>query len=116
MSRDLNALWYDRLRALAVPSLVAATTGTGAVVDFGGMTSGLSIYVDWAAGVSAGVVVVETAPSPTYAGTWALLQTFTFSGGAVAFDRVAGALLSVRARVTTNVVGGTVSVTLVKEP
>lgn len=109
MSRDLNALWYDWLRArvqeLAPTSLSGVASGTGQVIEFGGLHSGVTIYEEWSPGASAGVVVVETAPYAAYAGTWHLLGTLNEDAGKAKFSRVAGSFLAVRARVTTPLAG-----------
>lgn len=92
-----------------IVSLSAATTGTGTVVSVGNSTQ-VGWSVIWSAGVSAGQVIVETADSPTYAGTWAPLDTQNFAANAMAVGTRTGPLRFVRARVSTNVVGGTVTV------
>ena len=67
--------------------------------------------VDWGAGVSAGVVVFEWAPFPGYSGNWFTLATHTFSAPAIVtrnlFQVVGG---YIRARVSTPVTGGVVTV------
>jgi len=65
---------------------------------------------EWSAGVSAGVVTFEWAPNPGYAGTWAVLGTQNFGANSITkaiYQACGGAI---RARVSTPVVGGTVTV------
>jgi hypothetical protein len=68
-------------------------------------------YVSWSAGVVSGVVQIETADSSTYTGTWAPIATITFSGTAPKQDyaAVTGSYSAIRHRISTVVVGGTVS-------
>ena len=71
-----------------------------------------AVYVDWNAGVTAGVVEVETAHSAAYGDTWANLATVTFSGTAPNLDvvQITGVHLALRARISTVLTGGTVDV------
>lgn len=71
-------------------------------------------YVTFSAGVTAGVVTLEGAPHDTYSGTWANLATVSWS----AADRThrvnyTGCHACLRARISTAVDGGTVSVDFV---
>ena len=66
------------------------------------------------AGVSAGVVAFEWAQTSGYAGTWANIESITAAAASTAYmgtvsDVVAG---FVRPRITTNITGGTVIVTV----
>lgn len=94
---------FDRLL------LNAQTSGTGPeeptdVYDF------YEGSCEWSAGVTAGVVTFEWAPNPGYAGTWASLGTQNFAASSItkAIYQVCGG--AVRARISTPVVGGTVTV------
>jgi hypothetical protein len=91
-----------------------ATTGNGTAVDLGGQTESLIVYLVGSAGISAGKVQVETAPTTDYAGTWAAIgdeQTLVASTALTV--AATGPFLAVRARITTDVEGGTVTATLV---
>jgi hypothetical protein len=68
-------------------------------------------YISWSAGVVSGVVQIETADSSIYTGTWAPIATITFSGAAPKQDyaAVTGSYAAIRHRISTAVVGGTVS-------
>jgi hypothetical protein len=86
------------------------TTGVGAPIDVRGI-SPISLYVRGNGAVSAGAVTLETAHDVAYAGTWAVVgaaQTVP-SNGQLLFS-TAVALAAIRVRVSTNVVGGTVTV------
>ena len=78
-----------------------------------------AVYMDWGTSVTAGAVIVETAisnaPAGVYSGTWAPLATVTFAGTAPNQDvvQVTGIHWAIRTRVSTAVVGGTVSTWLV---
>lgn len=91
----------------------AATTGNGAVADFKGLCKNLTLYVDGSAGISAGAVQLETASDPAYAGTWAAIGSpVTVTASTSKIVQQAGVFGAVRARISTNVTGGTVTVTL----
>ena len=92
--------------------LSAATTGSGVASLGRASNAGIwTFHITGSAGVGAGAVIIETAPTAAYAGTWAVL------GGPVTV--VASTTLSVhfessarhvRARISTEVTGGTVTV------
>lgn len=91
----------------------AQSTGDGASVDLQCRNREAVVYVRWSAGTSAGAVTVETASDPAYAGAWASLAVVAWA----AADRedvvqVTGALRAVRTRISTAVVGGTVTTKL----
>lgn len=98
--RLLNAASVDETASAAVgPGVTSRCRETG-------------VYVVWGPGVASGVVEVESAHDSAYTGTWASVATAaTFSGTAPnqQYVRVAGALLSLRTRISTVVAGGTVS-------
>ena len=87
----------------------ATTTGT-----IPGPINGnkITIYVAASAGVSAGVVTIEEAATSSYTGTWSVVQAVTTSAAstvtAVHLDGFYGAL---RVRISTEITGGTVTVT-----
>jgi hypothetical protein len=92
--------------------LDAVTTGSGTLnqADMANVTE-LGVYVLFGASVSAGVLVIETAPTDDYAGTWAVLATINWSAASKChYTAVTGAMGAVRVRITTTVVGGTVTV------
>ena len=82
------------------------TTGTGTAINTGSIGHEHCFYVEWAADVTAGVVSLETARTQGYTGTWAVIDTESFEAGATNVFSYAGALLAVRARITTTVAGG----------
>lgn len=73
--------------------------------------------VGWAvvtsAGVSAGVVTIEWSPTSGYSGTWSNIEDITTSAATTVYgssqDAIAG---FVRARISTAITGGTVTVYL----
>lgn len=87
----------------------AAATGNGTAVDLKAQCRETRLYVEWSAGVTAGVVTFETSKTTTYTGTWDSLGTSSFSASAADTILVTGPLAAVRARISTAVVGGTVS-------
>lgn len=89
-------------------SLSAATTGTGVVISVGNSVQ-VGWTVIWSAGVGAGEIVIEAADTSTYAGTWYELDRQPFGVNATVMGTYPGPIRFVRARVTTNVTGGTVT-------
>lgn len=93
----------------------ALTTGDSAIFTLEGEYAVVSAYVTWSAGVSAGAVRLYTAPSAAYAGTWAPFgPQSTFLTDETEFLQMSGeGVKAVKVTVDTNVVGGTVTVTIV---
>lgn len=88
----------------------ASTINTAAPIMLGAQTREHTIYVEWSAGVTAGVVTIETAPSNDYAGTWATMQTVSWvSASRVDRFSFTGAFGAVRTRVSTAITNGTVT-------
>ena len=68
-------------------------------------------YVTGNGSVTAGEVTLETAADPAYAGTWSAITTaVTVPSDETTAVSVRGVYLAVRARISTTVAGGTVSV------
>jgi hypothetical protein len=93
-------------------SAQSALNDKGTVPDvFGtlGLTRTTHI-VKWGTGVSAGAVIIEVADDSTYTGTWAPVATITYASGSPKADYayVEGHYGSIRHRIATAVVGGTV--------
>ncbi len=85
----------------------AATTGNGVAHDCGSDGAYIGFYIVPSGTISAGAVTYETAPTSTYAGTWAPLGTaVTAVTDTVQFNTYVAPLLFVRARISTNVTGG----------
>ena len=91
--------------------LSAVTSGTSEV-------EGMGVYdryegvAEWTTGVSAGVVTFEWAADPAYAGTWEVLFTLgpPTSPPVPTHDSISVSGGYIRARITTTVSGGTVTV------
>jgi hypothetical protein len=91
----------------------AQASGTGLAVDLNGVQQ-LTVYVTGNGAVSAGAVQLETAPNSTYTGTWAALgAAVTVVANAVAVATIQACPKAIRARITTPVTGGTVTVQVV---
>lgn len=103
------------MRGVQQVLLDAITTGTSEVMAVPTGLAKLTFFIIGSAGVSAGKVKIEAAASPDYAGTWALIDTEITVGN----DTVQTVLSDgtyypfIRARVSTNVVDGTVTVGVV---
>jgi len=96
-----------------ITSLDAATSGTGLTLPCHDSKQ-LRFYVRFSAGVSAGAVAIETSSSTTFAGTPAAIASYTGADDTEYSDVEPGPLFFVRARITTPIVGGTVTVYLAK--
>ena len=93
------------MSALKVTNLLSnALTGSGAK-SLLGQSSHVTAYVRWPAGVSAGSVIIETAPNKEFTGTWSNLTTLT-TAAADSIDtwRGTGPFGAIRARIGTTVV------------
>lgn len=111
-SNSSSAASYAPVDPVWLPLLTAVTTGTGVEIESDGATQ-VGIECESSAGVSAGIVVIEHSAVTGYAGTWAVLDTKDFSSVGASkktFFTYPGPLGRIRARVTTNFVGGTVTV------
>ncbi len=90
---------------VASTDLSAVTTGTGAVHPNQGFVNWCLLTV-WSAGVTAGQVVLEGSIDGS---NWATLATRGFAASSNFADQVVTSLRLVRCRVSTTVVGGTVT-------
>jgi hypothetical protein len=91
----------------------AAATGNGEAVELNGVRQ-LTAYITGSAGVSAGAVQLEHAPSKDYTGTWAALgAATTVVANTTNAVSVQATVKAVRARISTPITGGTVTVLLV---
>lgn len=91
--------------------LSTVTTGTSAVIAIPAKFWNHTFFITGSSGISAGKVQIETSSLVNYSGTWFPIgseQTLVASTQLVV--TVAEVFLFFRARVTTDVVGGTVSV------
>lgn len=91
-------------------SAAASGNGTG---QFVGNAEVLNIAIVWSAGGSAGVLSIEEADDDTYAGTWSVITTVTQAAASSEdFVHISGGVRAIRARLTTGVTSGTVTVTV----
>lgn len=87
------------------------TTGNGIAVNIPPGFKNHTIIVIGTAGISAGAVQVESADSDSYAGTWnAEGSPLAAAASAEVAAHLTGVFLALRARVSTTVVGGTITV------
>lgn len=95
----------------------AATINTAVATGNMGNARSCAVYADWSAGVSVGVVAVETAVDQNYTGTWAAVTNGTLTFASTAPNQnvmiIPNVLWSVRTRISTGVVGGTVNTWIV---
>lgn len=85
-----------------------SSAGTSGVFDMWGHTVAC-VYLVFSSGVSGGTVVVETAHSRTYGGTWEQVQQVTATASSVKRVGLSGAYKAVRVRIANQITGGTVS-------
>lgn len=91
-------------------SAVSAGT-TSATIDGPINGNSISIIIETSAGVSSGVVTVEEASSASYAGTWSVISAVsTTAASTTTVVHVGGLFGAVRVRISTAIVGGTVTV------
>ena len=77
----------------------------------GSKAEGTLIVVTFGAGTASGVVLIEGAADPLFAGTWATLATITWAAASRAHETfISGSYLARRVRISTAIVGGTVDV------
>ncbi|HKQ90165.1 MAG TPA: hypothetical protein VJZ77_05755 [Blastocatellia bacterium] len=105
--------WKYREGSQESKSLDAVTAGTGKAISFQDYDS-VHWLIEGSAGVGAGAVVIESASSPTYAGTWKLIAgpTTVVASAQIGDKSDFPPGHFVRARVSTTVTGGTVTVYL----
>lgn len=93
-----------------VASLTAATTGTGTGIEVNQAGQRIVAYLIWSSGCSAGTVVLEGALDRTNTDTWQTIDTFAWTAASKedirSYDE---SYQVVRFRVTSNVVGGTIT-------
>lgn len=98
--------------------LSAVTTGASAAKggpDLSGVRETV-MYAVFSAGVGAGAVQLETAPTKDYTGTWSPIGSpLGFAVSSAKHISNTGILGAIRARVSTDVTGGTVDVWLFGE-
>ena len=106
-----SLLFWQPARAdvLKYTALSAVTTGTSVVYAINGKDH-VGLQVAWATGVTAGIIVLETAPSMDYTGTWDPMITLNVTAASTPPSLQSEALAVVgavaRVRVTTTVSGG----------
>jgi hypothetical protein len=91
----------------------ANAVGTVGLSDCAHVTE-FGFHIETSAGVSAGAVKIETASDPSYGGTWAVLSTVTLSAASTSqYVGITDAVRCIRARISTVLTGGTVTVYMV---
>jgi hypothetical protein len=98
-----------------IPALITTQSAldTKASVDVGrfAFAAKLRFWVTFSAGTSAGAVKIESADDPNFAGEWATEATVTWSIANKQLSAlVEGPFNALRVRISTAIVGGTVSI------
>jgi hypothetical protein len=93
----------------------AEATGTVLGPAFASQARETTFYVIFGAGTTAGAVMIESAHDPAYTGTWAQQGSTVTWGAATRVHTVSitGTFLALRARISTVISGGTVTVIVV---
>jgi hypothetical protein len=93
----------------------AVTTGNGTPLAIPASINNHKFTIEGSAGIGAGAIQIESAATPDYTGTWSPV-----AGGPITVPvssqievNFQGIFSALRARVSTNVTGGTVTVTYV---
>jgi hypothetical protein len=101
------------IRGVPVVVQSAVTTGNGTALAIPPSIGNHKFTIDGSAGIGAGAVQIESASAPDYTGTWNPV-----GGGPITVPvssqlevTFTGIFTALRARVSTNVTGGTVTVT-----
>jgi len=89
----------------------SSATAAGTVIDIGDWGAAYTtVYIVGSAGIASGAVTVEAAHASDYAGTWAPLAVVTAVASSVVTATTAGAYRYIRARISTTIGSGTVTV------
>lgn len=105
------------MRGVPYPLQSAATTGNGNVVAPPINFTAHMIQVIGTTGIGAGVITIEAANDPDYAGTWSPIgTTITPTSTAEIDQHFVGVYKFIRARISTTVTGGSVTVNYVGGP
>ena len=93
---------------LTTAAMVSKVVGPGRTASVGEH----DWYITWASNSTVGAVVIETAPSETYTGTWSPVapEVVWSAGGKTDHVRYVGNLSATRVRATTTIDGGGVTV------
>jgi hypothetical protein len=103
MSRRLDKVLIDAETAIN-------TAGAIGVSDIAQIVE-MGIYVEFSSPAAAGTVLIETASSESYAGTWAVLATVNWAAGDKChFVALTGCYRVIRARISSAITSGTVTV------
>lgn len=104
MSRRYGVTAINAQTALDTVGIIGDVSQMAQITEF-------AVYVAFSAGAAAGVVLIETADETTYTGTWAVLATITFAAASkMHYVAITGATRVVRARISSAITGGTVTV------
>lgn len=108
-----------RTEVLINAASASGTTGylgvnTAGAVNAASQATEYGVYVEFAGGSSAGTVLIETASTPTYSGTWAVLATVNWAAdNKCTYVALTNAIRTFRARISSTVTGGNVTVTAI---
>lgn len=93
------------------------TTGNGNVLAIPSNFREHRVTITGSAGIASGAVQLESADDPAYAGTWqAIGSPVTAVASAELAVAVEGIFQFIRARISTNIVGGSVAVSYIGTP
>lgn len=105
------------MRGVAFQLQTAAASGNGLVIAVPSNFREHRVTIKGSAGIASGAVQVETADDPAYAGTWqAIGSPITAVASAEVATGFEGIFQFIRARISTNIVSGTVDVFYIGTP
>ena len=112
MSRRFQQVLINAQTAANTVGLVGGNTASA--ISGAAQCTEYGIYVEFDGTSAAGTVLIETASSPTYSGTWAVLATVNWGAANKShYVALTNSLLAVRARISSAITSGTVTVTAV---
>jgi len=101
------------MRGVPVNLQTAAASGNGTVLAIPDSFRNHKVIIKWGAGTNAGAIQIESADDPTYTGTWGQVGGGPIAWSAASLENqieIVGLFRFIRARISTNVTGGTVDV------
>lgn len=108
------AVQQSAMRGVSFVLQSAATTGNGIVLAIPTSLKNHQVIIQGSAGIASGAVQLESADDPAFAGTWAAIGApVTAVASAELANNFVGRYSFLRARISTNIVGGTVTVTYI---
>lgn len=111
--------FVESAKGIIVILLNLVTTGTGLGVALPITSTNPRVHIRGAGVITGGNIIIEEAIVPDYAGTWSQIYTIAalgFSGGVEQVVHIYGTIGAIRARISSDIIGGgTITVELVSD-